>query len=99
MGLKSFNRIQSSELILTKDKSILKELIMDFDDETDLSRMSSKNNIFPVIVFGELFENLQLLSTETSGNGCWKVSKKAKLKTVDFKNACLSNHDSFQKKR
>jgi hypothetical protein len=42
MGLKSFNRIQSSELILTKDKSILKELIMDFDDETDLPQMSSK---------------------------------------------------------
>jgi hypothetical protein len=47
-------------------------------------RCLQKNNIFPVIVFGELFENLQLLSTETSGNGCWKVSMKAKLKTVGY---------------
>ncbi|MCO5383330.1 MAG: hypothetical protein NHB15_15665 [Methanosarcina barkeri] len=30
--------------------------------ETDFPQMSSKNNIFPVIVFGEIFENLQLLS-------------------------------------
>jgi hypothetical protein len=99
MGLKSFNRIQSSELILTKDKSILKELIRILMMKPTFRGCLQKNNIFPVIVFGELFENLQLLSTETSGNGCWKVSKKAKLKTVDFKNACLSNHGSFQKKR
>ena len=29
---------------------------------SDLPQISSKNNIFLVIVFGELFENLQLLS-------------------------------------
>lgn len=35
-----------------------------FLEESDFPQMSPKNNIFPVIVFGELFENLQLISTE-----------------------------------
>ncbi|MGA9187604.1 MAG: hypothetical protein WB014_03345, partial [Methanosarcina sp.] len=37
-------------------------------------RCLQKNNIFLVIVFGELFESAVSISTEASENGDWKFS-------------------------
>lgn len=64
-------------------------------------RYLQKNNIPIAVVFWEFFENLQLfISTEASGNGCWKFSMRQNVEIVGyFKNACLKNRGNLQKKR
>jgi len=55
--------------------------------------MSLKNNIFFVIVFGELLENLQLLSQMKLQKCVLETFNKGKRSKMvgDFKNICLNN--------
>jgi hypothetical protein len=62
--------------------------------------MSSKKEHFPDIFFGELFENLQLLSQLKLKEMLLVFNEGKRPKILEnFKNTCLSNQDGFQKKR
>ena len=60
-----------------------------------------KNNIFLVIVFGELLENLQLLSQLKLRKCVLEIFNEGKRSKIvgDFKNTCLINWKVFRKKR